>query len=131
MDQIKLTEAEWQVMEALWEHSPQTGRELTEHLEAAVGWNRSTTLTLLRRLEAKGAVVAGNEDGKKAFLPLLRREEAALKEAEGFLQRVYQGSLSLMVSSFAQRRMLSEAERKELRELLRELEEQNDDRLDP
>ncbi len=130
MDQIKLTEAEWQVMEALWEHSPQTGRELTEHLEAAVGWNRSTTLTLLRRLEAKGAVVAGNEDGKKAFLPLLRREEAALKEAEGFLQRVYQGSLSLMVSSFAQRRKPSEAERKELRDLLRELEE-NDDRLDP
>ncbi len=130
MDQIKLTEAEWQVMEALWEHSPQTGRELTDRLEASVGWNRSTTLTLLRRLEAKGAVAVGNEGGKKTFLPLLRREDAALKEAEGFLGRVYRGSLSLMVSSFAQRKLLSEAERKELRDLLRELEE-NDDRLDP
>ncbi len=131
MDQIRLTEAEWQIMEALWERSPQTGRELTECLEAARGWNRSTTLTLLRRLEAKGAVTAGNEDGKKAFMPLLRREDAALKEAEGFLQRVYRGSLSLMVSSFAQRRMLSETERKELSALLRELEEPSDDRLDP
>ncbi len=130
MDQIKLTEAEWQVMEALWERSPQTGRELTDSLEAAMDWNRSTTLTLLRRLEAKGAVESGSNDGKKTFTSLLQREDAALKEAKGFLSRVYQGSLSLMVSSFAQRKLLSEAERKELRDLLQELEE-NDGRLDP
>lgn len=130
MDQIKLTEAEWQVMEKLWEHSPQTGRELTDSLEAAMDWNRSTTLTLLRRLEAKGAVETASEGGKKTFLPLLRREDAAIKEAEGFLDRVYRGSLSLMVSSFARQRPLSEAERKELSALLRELEE-NDGRLDP
>ncbi|MBR4657012.1 MAG: BlaI/MecI/CopY family transcriptional regulator [Oscillospiraceae bacterium] len=130
MDQIRLTDAEWQVMEALWELSPQTGRELTERLEASVGWNRSTTLTLLRRLEAKGAVETGYSEGKKIFQPLLRREDAAMKEAEGFLSRVYRGSLSLMVSSFAQRKLLSEADRKELSTLLRELEE-NDGRLDP
>ena len=51
-----LTEAEWQVMEELWESAPRTGRELTEALSARVGWSRSTTLTLLRRLQEKGAV---------------------------------------------------------------------------
>ena len=131
MDPIKLTEAEWQVMEKLWEHSPQTGRELTDSLEATMNWNRSTTLTLLRRLEAKGAVETASEGGKKVFLPLLRREDAALKEAEGFLKRVYRGSLSLMVSSFTKGRAISEAERRALSELLRELEGQNDDSLDP
>ena len=131
MGEINLTEAEWQVMEALWQRSPQTGRELTEALEAARGWNRSTTLTLLRRLEAKGAVEAGSAEGKRVFSALLRREEAAMTEAESFLRRVYRGSLSLMVSSFARQQALSEAERKELRELLREWEEKNDDRLEP
>ena len=51
---LTLTEAEWMVMECLWEKSPRTGREAVAYLEQRMGWTRSTTLTLLRRLEAKG-----------------------------------------------------------------------------
>ena len=57
MSRIDLTQAEWQLMEKLWDHAPQTGRELTEAMAAQTGWNRSTTLTLLRRLMEKGAVL--------------------------------------------------------------------------
>ena len=53
-DRGSLTAAEWQVMECLWEAAPRTGREAVEWLEGRMGWNRSTTLTLLRRLEADG-----------------------------------------------------------------------------
>ena len=86
-DLKKLTEAEWSVMECLWEHSPATGREITEKLEQKEGWNRSTTLTLLSRLEGKGAVTTGNEGGKKTFVELCEVagiktpfEDGALKE---------------------------------------------------
>ena len=53
MEKFDLAPAEWNIMECLWERAPQTGRELTEQLEASMGWSRSTTLTLLRRMVGK------------------------------------------------------------------------------
>ncbi len=125
-DNITLTEAEWQVMECLWDASPLTGRETTDLLERKMGWNRSTTLTLLRRLEDKGAVGSDSEAGKKTFFPVLKREDAALRETENFLSRVYKGSLSLMVSAMTQKRSLSQQEVQELYALLHEMEEKDD-----
>lgn len=122
---INLTSAEWSVMECLWEASPRTGREATQWLEARMGWNRSTTLTLLRRMEAKGAVAGVTEDGVKSFRPLVRREDAALRETEDFLGRVYQGSLSLMVSTLTKKQALSQTELDELYAMLRQAEEAN------
>jgi len=119
---INLTEAEWCVMECLWERAPQTGREVVQSLEASEGWSRSTTLTLLSRLEAKGAVSAENKSGKKLFSPALRREDAALHETEDFLGRVYKGSLSMMVSSLTKKQALSQKEIDELYAMLKELE---------
>ena len=127
MNHINLTDAEWRVMELLWQHAPQTGRELVEALEKIAGWNRSTTLTLLRRLEGKQAVADETQNGVKAFRPLIRREEAALQETEDFLSRVYQGSLSLMVSTMTQKQALSQEELEELYKILQELEEKAHD----
>mgnify|MGYP000851318394 CR=1 FL=1 len=122
-----LTSAEWSVMECLWEKSPRTGREATEWLEKRMGWNRSTTLTLLRRLEAKGAVASDSEGGMKSFRPLVRREDAALQETESFLERVYKGSLSLLVSSLTKKQTLSQQEIDKLYTILREMETGKDD----
>ena len=125
---ITLTNAEWSVMECLWEASPKTGREITDLLERAEGWNRSTTLTLLSRLETKGAVISDTDGRKKTFSPLLRREDAALHEAEDFLSRVYKGSLSLMVSSLTKKKALPKEEIDQLYAMLKKLEEvENDD----
>lgn len=69
MNRIDLTQAEWQLMEKLWDYAPQTGRELTEAMAAQTGWNRSTTLTLLRRLMEKGAVRCDAQGRKTSFIP--------------------------------------------------------------
>ena len=125
MDQegISLTQAEWSVMECLWAEGPLTGREVTARMEDRCGWSRSTTLTLLSRLEAKGAVSSAPEGkGPKVFSPVLRREDAALRETEDFLGRVYHGSLSLMVSAMTQKQALSREELDQLYELLKGLE---------
>lgn len=126
-ENVCLTAAEWNVMECLWEQSPRTGREATQWLEERMGWNRSTTLTLLRRLEGKGAVASDTERGVKSFRPLLRREEAALQETENLLSRAYHGSLSLMVSSLTKKQSLPQEEIDELYALLQELEANKDD----
>ena len=123
MEQFDLAPAEWNIMECLWERAPQTGRELTERLEKSVGWSRSTTLTLLRRMVAKGAVSCDTEGVKNTYSPAVRREDAALAETETFLDRVYQGSLSIMVSAMTQKKAVSKEELDELYALLRQMEE--------
>lgn len=125
-EQIHLTEAEWAVMECLWERNPKTGREITQWLAQRMGWNRSTSLTLLRRLEAKCAVAGDAEGERKRFRPRIRREEAALQETKSLLKRVYRGSLSMMVSSLTQTEPLSQDEIQELYDILKGMEERND-----
>ena len=124
---ISLTEAEWAVMECLWEKSPRTGRETVAWLDQKMGWTRSTTLTMLRRLEAKGAVAGDTEGELKTFRPLIAREEVAVRETENLLDRAYKGSLSLLVSSLTKKQSLPQNEIDELYAILREMEGKNHD----
>lgn len=119
---IYLTEAEWSVMECLWEHSPMTGREITQQMQERMGWTRSTTLTLLRRIEAKGAAVGDAEGGIKSFRPLIGRDDAAIRETENFLGRVYKGSVGMLVSSLAEKNTLSKEDIAELYDILKKAE---------
>ena len=122
-----LTPAEWRIMECLWEQSPRTGRETAEHLEVQMGWSRSTTLTLLRRLEAKGAVIGDSRDGVKTFRPGIAREDAAVRETEDLLDRVYRGSVSMMVSALTRKQAVSPEELAQLHRLLDTLEAKDHD----
>lgn len=126
MAHMGLTEAEWQVMECLWTSAPRTGWEIIDALGKTTGWSRSTTLTLLRRLEDKGAVSAVSEGGMKHYRPQVAREDAAVQETEHLLERVYQGSVSLLVSSLVKKQTLSQEEIDKLYAILREMEEEHD-----
>lgn len=121
-NRINLTSAEWNVMECLWEKGGMTGREATEVLEERMEWSRSTTLTLLRRLEEKGAVSSDSEGTKKVYRPIISREEAALQETESFLERVYNGSVSMMLSAMTKKQALSKDEIDELYAMLKDME---------
>ncbi len=121
-NRINLTSAEWNVMECLWEKSSITGREATDMLEEKMGWNRSTTLTLLRRLEEKGAISSDSEGSKKRFQPIISRDDAALQETESFLERVYNGSISMMLSAMTKKQALSKSEIDELYAMLKDME---------
>ena len=122
MNRIDLTQAEWQLMEKLWDHAPQTGRELTEAMAAQTGWNRSTTLTLLRRLAEKGAVRYEESGSVRTFFPNITRERAAVRQTRDLLGRVYHGSLSMLVSAMTREEALPQEEIDELYALLNEME---------
>lgn len=123
--ELTLTHGEWNLMECLWEKSPRTGREAVEYLERSVGWSRSTTLTLLRRMTEKGIIRCGEVEGVKVYSPLIRREDAVVRETDHFLSRVYKGSLSMMVSAITRKQTLSQEEINELYAILRKAEEGN------
>ena len=124
---INLTPTEWQLMECLWTKSPCTGREATEYLAAHVGWSRSTTLTMLRRMTEKGLIACTDLNSVKAYSPLINRDDAVLHETEDFLSRVYHGSVSMMMSAITQKQDFSQEEIDELYAILRRAEEAKHD----
>lgn len=123
---ISLTNTEWNVMECLWEASPRTGREATDYLQEHVGWTRSTTLTMLRRMTEKGLIRCEEKDGIKVYYPLVRREDAVIRETYDFINRVYKGSVSLMMSAITKKQELTREEIEELYAILREAEIKED-----
>lgn len=119
-----LTHSEWYVMDCLWQHSPSTVMELVSALNEKVGWAKSTTITTLRRMEDKGLVHVEVRGRTKYYAPALEREQAVRRETRSFLDRVYQGSVGLMVSSMAQEKTLSQEEIDALYAILKEAEKQ-------
>ena len=124
-NEISLTAAEWHLMECLWEKSPRTGREAVEYLAKSMGWTRSTTLTMLRRMTEKGLIRCDESGSMKSYSPLIEREYAAMQETEDFLGRVYHGSVSLMLSAMTEKTALSDSEIAELYDILKKAEEAN------
>jgi BlaI family penicillinase repressor len=120
---INLTNAEWNVMECLWDASPRTGRETIDFLKKHVGWTRSTTLTMLRRMTEKGLVHCEETDGLKNYSPFCRREDAVRKETDDFINRVYKGSISQLLSAVTTTQELTEEEIGALYNILRKAEE--------
>ena len=123
MEQIKLTGGEWSVLDCLWAESPQTVLQLVSRLGERVGWAKSTTITTLRRMEAKGLVHCTVEGRARHYTPNLQRDRAVRGETRSFLDKVYRGSVGLMVSALAEDKALSRAEIDELYEILRKAEE--------
>ncbi len=119
---ISLTPTEWQLMECLWERSPRTSREAADDLKDRAGWSRSTTLTMLRRMSEKELIACNSEKEPFSYSPLVERQEAVKEETRSFLDRVYQGSVSTMVSAMTKEQSLSKEEVDELRKILWQLE---------
>ena len=115
---INLSDSEWRLMNRLWDRSPMTITELTAALREDTGWTKNTIITMLSRLEAKGAV--RHEEGSRAkqYFPAVNREDAALAETENFLSKVYGGSLGLMMSAMVDSHALTEADITELSAIL-------------
>lgn len=121
----QLTVAEWNVMECLWEEAPRTGRECVIYLEKSIGWSRSTTLTMLRRMSEKGLIECRMAEGMNVYVPLLDRQDAVLRETDSFLDRVYRGSVSMLMSAITKKQTLSKEEIDELYLILQQAEEAN------
>ena len=122
MEEQMLTNSEWYVLDCLWQTGSMTAMELVAALKERVGWAKSTTLTTLRRMEEKGLVRAETVGRARHYTPAVERRGAAARETRSFLDKVYQGSVGLMVSAMAQDKALSRDEIDELYEILRKAE---------
>ena len=124
MDSVKLTSSEWNILNLLWEDSPRTVMQIVGELEKTVGWARSTTITTLHRMEAKGLVRCEQAGRGTAYVPLVERDRAVLAETKSFLDRVYQGSVGMMMSAMMKQEGFSRAQIAQLRAILDEAEQE-------
>ena len=123
MDNINLTNSEWYVLDCLWDQPSMTVMELVAALGNRLGWAKSTTITTLRRMEDKGLVLCRTQGRTKHYSPAVSKDRAVRRETRSFLDKVYQGSVGMMVSAMAEDKALSRAEIDELYEILRRAEE--------
>ncbi len=125
MGKTVLSDGEWRIMNLLWADAPRRVPELTEALASDTGWSRATVNMMLQRLEEKGAVRMELQGRNKLYSPLLSQADARQKETKRFLERLYGGSLGLMVSSLAGQQALSEEDIRALRAILEDAGKEN------
>lgn len=115
---VSLSDGEWKIMNSLWESGESTITELTASLENETGWDKHIIITMLGRMEKKEAVAHRQGGRAKVFYPLVSREEVSMQETRGFLEKVYRGSLGMMVNAMVADQALSEQEIQELYDIL-------------
>lgn len=116
-DRPQISEAEWEVMKALWASPPVSVNDLSERL-ASTGWHPKTIRTMLIRLAKKGAVDHEMQGGVYHYFPKLSKDECLRSATHSFIDRVFDGALTPMIAHFASRRTLTAEEKRELKKLL-------------
>jgi BlaI family penicillinase repressor len=117
---IRISEAEWEVMNIAWERAPVPAGEVVELLEEKKGWRESTTRTLIDRLVKKG-MLRTERDGKRyLYRPRLTKQECVQKESRSFLERVFGGEPAAMLIHLVSQAKFSQEEVEELQRILKE-----------
>ena len=114
MSVYRLGEIEMRFADIIWNASPVASGELVKLAEKALGWKKSTTYTVLRRLCERG--IFENKDGAVSVL-ISKREFTAL-QTEEFVDEAFNGSLPSFIAAFADRKKLSKREIEEIQEII-------------
>ncbi len=113
-----LSDAEWKIMELLWEKEPRTMMDITKELADDTGWSKHTVMTYLKRMEEKGALHYEEGDRAKQYYADLNRQAVMVKETEHFLTKVFKGKMGLMLNTMVEQNAISKEEIQELYDIL-------------
>ncbi|AOT69573.1 BlaI/MecI/CopY family transcriptional regulator [Geosporobacter ferrireducens] len=113
-----ISDTEWQVMKVLWTNSPITSSQVIEQLEGVTSWKPKTVKTLLGRLVRKNAVGFTQEGRSYLYYPLVTEDACVKEESRSFLERVYGGALSVLLTNFLEDQDLTKDEIDQLKSIL-------------
>ena len=119
---MQLPDSEFAVIEILWANAPQSAEELIAQLSASRGWQASTVKTLLARLVKKGALHFERDGRRFLYSPAWQRDAYVASASKSFLDTLFGGRLTPLVAHLSAQRNLTEADQKELRILLQQIE---------
>ena len=117
----RISEAELEIMEALWRKAPLTAAEVADRVSPDRNWSLQTVKTLLSRLLAKGALSHENDGRRFLYSPLIARDDYVGGESQRLVERLFGGRVTPLVARLAERDALSEDDIAEIERLIREL----------
>ena len=116
MEEYKLFDAEYKFMDIIWEIEPINSTELTKVCLKKLGWKKSTTYTMIRKLAGRG--ILKNENA--TVVALVKREEVQKHDSEVLLKRTFNNSLPIFLATFLQDKKLSKQEAEEIKKMIEE-----------
>ena len=119
MDMIRLSDSECRLISVIWEDEPVNSTELVRRCEQKYGWKKSTTYTILKKLEQKNAV--RNEEA--VVVSLVDRHQVVKQEGWDLLHRTG-STLPDFFAAFLKDRKLTREEAQQLYEMIRDAEEE-------
>lgn len=117
MDDLHLGAVEARFADLIWKYEPLSSRALVALCGEELGWKKSTTYTVLKRLCDK--CIFQNENG--TVTSRMTKEEYAAAQSEKFLEDTFGGSLPAFLAAFTKRKKLSETELAEVQDIIRRM----------
>ncbi len=114
MESTKIFDAEFKFMNLVWDRAPIKSSELVKLAEDELGWKKSTTYTVIRRLSDRGIIKNENS----IVIVLKERDKIQKAEAYEFIDKVFDGSLKMFFTSFLKKEKLSKEELEELKKIV-------------
>jgi BlaI family penicillinase repressor len=121
---ISISDAEWQVMNVIWERQPLTAQDAVAALDGEADWAPPTIKTMLHRLVRKQVLTYEQQGNRYVYRSLVKRSDCIKQASKSFLDRVFDGQSSSLVAHFLRNSKLSPEEIAKLRTILDEQEAQ-------
>jgi predicted transcriptional regulator len=114
MDELKLFDAEYKFMTLIWQNEPVNSTELVRLCEDKLGWKKSTTYTVLRKLRERNIL-----DNRNAIVTSRVKQNEVMKhESEALLDKVFDNSLPRFLTAFLGDRSITPEEAEELKKII-------------
>lgn len=110
----KIHESEYRFCLLLWDHEPIQSAKLAAICKEELGWSRTTTYTVIKRLSDRN--VLKNEDS--IVTSLVTKQEVQVSEIDEMMDKTFEGSLPAFIAAFAKRQNLTEAQLEEIRRII-------------
>lgn len=114
MDDLKLCESDYRFMTIVWDNEPLASKKLVELCNELLGWKKSTTYTVLKKMTERGFAF----NVESVISSRVRREDVQKSASEHFVTHTFQGSLPHFLTAFFQGKKISEKEASELKALI-------------
>lgn len=110
----KIHESEYRFCLIMWEHEPVTAVELVKLCQDQLGWKRTTTYTVIKRLEERDVLKVEN----KTVSSLVSKDEVQQAELDEFVAKTFEGSLPAFIAAFGKRQALSDKDMEEIKRII-------------
>ena len=114
METPKIFESEYRFCLIMWEHEPVSASTLVKMCQEQLGWKRTTTYTVIKRLGERG--VLKNEEG--TVTSLVSKAQAQASEIDELVEKKFEGSVPTFIAAFARRQDLTEADLDEMQRMI-------------